>query len=1732
MYTSLHNHTHWSNNSLGFTDSIIKEQDLIQKAYDLGLNGVSITEHECVSSSIKAIQYYNSMKLERDFKLILGNEIYLLSEEEDNALRRINVEEYNNESEENYEETFNGDYYHFVLNALDNEGHKQIRELSSRAWKRAYKYKVWRRPTYYSDLEDVIKSNQGHVVGSTACFTKGQKVRTKRGEINIENITSNDFIMNSKGEWEKINYPTNREYKDKGNIIKFTKEPLPITCTKNHKFLIYDVKNKGLIWKEAQYLTKNDYCLEPIASTIYSNNNIIDIEDFKEIVNYREKTIGKQNYKKNMFRLPSKIKITNEVMRTFGLWLADGHISINEENKKYEVGFTFSKKEFNNYYNGFVDKALKEFGITKPYICLREEKNRVDLSINCVEFVLLFKNIFGISHAQTKHIPEKLKNISKDLNAELFLGYELGDGYFRYRKSNQSGEVVSASISNQLTKDFEQLCISLNLSGSITITEQKNDEWGNHKKSYYLTFYNAILGKKLQKITHISHEELMSLLYEATKEKRGKYDFIKVKDAKYRIKKVISNDKVEINETVYCLNTPSHNFVLNNIIVHNCLGGVIPHAILAQNYERANNAIQYFDDLFGHGNFYLEMQPCYQSNTEQMTVNKYLWDIGHKLDIPCIATTDSHYLTKESSFAHKVLLNAKDSQGVRETEDFYATTYLMNADELRDYLKLSFNDEEINTIFNNTNKIYDRVVGYNFEHAPIIPMIPLNKIPNFEKTDRYKEYYDKYTEFAYYANISLSECPYNALNDDLKQLIYQDQYFFYRIEKSLYELVEKKGKDVEIYIDRLNKEFKELRLISSNFDSSMASYYTCMSEIINIIWESDSFSMPSRGSGMGYLVCYLLEITQIDPVPLGDYAPHWRHNSAERGYSIPDIDDDSQNSRRESIIENIVKYFGEDRVLNVLTVSTLSAKTAIEKTFKGLKKLGLNISDDTIGYIKSLVPTERGQIWSLKDCFEGNADKGRKKVQELINEIDKYDGAKECALLFEGLIINRGIHASGVLIGNHNYVNEIACMRSPNGVLCSCYDLHDAEYCGWTKVDILTIKTSDKIRKTMDLLIEHGHMEWQGSLKKTYWKYLHPDVLDYDTYEMWEMIKQIYSIFQFDTPVAVKSLNQVEPHSVMDLSATNSLLRLMAENGKEAPLSKYVRYKNNIQSWYDDMTEYGLTKEEQEVLKEHLSGSYGLADSQEKAMLLSMDNRISGFTLKESNNLRKAIAKKRADVLEQTKAMFFEKGKELGTSDKMLNYVWEEEFAMSFGYSFSQLHSYAYSVIALQELNLNYYYPSVYWNTACLTIESQSDEQDGKGNADYGKIAKAIYKMKKFGVEVLQPNINKSDISFTPNEEDNTILFGLGGISGINTEIAKVIIDKRPYKNFDDFYEKHHFKGSLITKSKFITLIKSGCFDETDDRITTMKWLSVYENPKKESLTTANIDNAIKLGVTIDKELLKVYKFKKYVLSNQFFYCNDPKYKSKKHYLVEEEFALPYFQEICMDNLKEEIDYYYTNEGLIVVDKSLEKALSPYMDKLKDLINTQEFIDEYNKLTWKNAYIEMCGTEDVNKWSFESISFYANSDHELNGINYTNYNISHFNDLSEEPTFIEKSYGKRSWKQYNIARICGTVLDRKDNDHFINILTPDNEVVSVKFNDGQYNYYKQTISNEFEKDENYFKRGTMLMISGYRRGEDEFVAKRYKNSVFCHTLIKIKNVNADKTLDLQLNRLGEDEDDN
>lgn len=542
--------------------------------------------------------------------------------------------------------------------------------------------------------------------------------------------------------------------------------------------------------------------------------------------------------------------------------MADGHISIHKDRHKYEIGFTFNDKEFEVYYNGFVKKALLDLGLTENdyNINKRPEQHRVDLSINKVEFCLFMKSLFGVSHADNKYIPQQLLNISEDFDTELFFGYFLGDGYFRYRQA-QGGEIVTASVSKQLIKDFEQVGLSLQLSGSITISKKHVDKNNtNHQQSYYLTYSNTTLGKTLTKEENISHERLMEIFSEGKKKLPQFVDFINIDETQYRIKKVKSNKIIDINEKVYCLNTNSHNFILNNIIVHNCLGGELSintmNLIAAEKIgdkigaETAHNNIVNFvlwcKELFGE-DFYIECAPA--SSRDQVMVNQRLISIAHAFGVKMVIGSDAHYLKKEDRYVHKAYLNSKG--GEREVDAFYEFAYLQNNEEIFENLQASnFDRAFVEQMFENSIEIYDKIENYSLEHKQVIPRV---EVEDYEKK----------------VDACLNE-KYPILSSMLQS---DDKVERYWVNKCLNKLG-KLGKNNDIYFSRLEEEADIKKIISEKLETNMFAYPVTLQHYVDMFWECGSMVGAGRGSSCSGLNHYLLGITQLDPIQWE--LPFWR----------------------------------------------------------------------------------------------------------------------------------------------------------------------------------------------------------------------------------------------------------------------------------------------------------------------------------------------------------------------------------------------------------------------------------------------------------------------------------------------------------------------------------------------------------------------------------------------------------------------------------------------------------------------------------------------------------------------------------------------------------------------------------------------------------------------------------------------------------------------------------------
>lgn len=794
--------------------------------------------------------------------------------------------------------------------------------------------------------------------------------------------------------------------------------------------------------------------------------------------------------------------------------------------------------------------------------------------------------------------------------------------------------------------------------------------------------------------------------------------------------------------------------------------------------------------------------------------------------------------------------------------------------------------------------------------------------------------------------------------------------------------------------------------------------------------------------------------------------------------------------------------------------------------------------------MSSMIKVERGIQWSLEDCFYGNKEKKREPIKELVEEVNKYPGLKDIIFSINGLISRRGQHASGVYLFNkEGFMNYNALMRSPNGSLTTQFDMEDSDYQGCLKYDNLSTEATDKIRKTLDLLLEYGYIEDKGSLKETYNFYLHPDKLDYETKTMWAELSnnEIIDAFQMNTAVGQDALKKIKPTNLVELAHVSSLMRLMGEKGKINPIDKYVSYKNDINLWYSEMNKYNLSEQEQRYFEQYLLKYFGVAATQEDVMRICMDKNLCGLSLKEANKVRKAIAKKKASMIDEIKELVKSKCR----NSNIFNYIWSEIISPQLGYSFSINHTTPYAIICIQEMNLYHNFPHVFWNCACLTTSaakaveedaeeiremiregydeiefSEEDDDDGEGkkkkasSSNYDKIAIAIGEIKSKGITVDLPDINKSMLEFTPDVERNTILYGMKGITNVSDELINVIIENRPYNSFKDFKSK-----VKTTKTVLINLIKAGCFDAIDeDRVSLMKKYIIEVSKPKATLNLRNFQALNKYNLLPNELNDCKYAF----VMNKLL----KEHKKDDCYFIITEDLFPYFENQYGSDYIEIVD----NESCIhqkVWDKNIYQVV---MSKARDYIkmNIPDLLDKYNKILFDEEWNKYC-LGSLSKWEMDSVSFYF-SQHELGNVNLSNYGISHFKQLEAEPTPIRFF---KYYPIYEIHQIAGTVLGKNKIKSTITILDADGSVITVKFRKEYFNIYDKQLSEKREDgtkkviEKSWFKRGNKLVIAGYRKDKD-FIPKTYSSTPF-KTLYNIVEIDNNNRLSLRECRIGDDE---
>ena len=385
----------------------------------------------------------------------------------------------------------------------------------------------------------------------------------------------------------------------------------------------------------------------------------------------------------------------------------------------------------------------------------------------------------------------------------------------------------------------------------------------------------------------------------------------------------------------------------------------------------------------------------------------------------------------------------------------------------------------------------------------------------------------------------------------------------------------------------------------------------------------------------------------------------------EKYSPLKDIDIDLAPSKRPAIFEAIRKERGELGLIQVATFGTEGTKSAILTACRGYRSEDYpdGIDVDLAQYMSSLVPQERGFLWSINDVVYGNEEKDRKPVAPFIREVNNYPGLLNIIMSIEGLVNKRSSHASGVILYGEDPFETASFMRTPSGDLITCYDLHKAEAAGDTKYDFLVTEISDKIIKCFDLLVADKIIDNLG-LRNLYNKYIHPEVMDTTDERIWEHLAagDVLDVFQFNTGVGLAIAKKLKPQNPMEMTAANAMMRLMSEKDKESQQDRFVRIqKQGLDVFDEEMRQARFTSEQRALMHKHCDQYYGCCALQEQMMELLMD--VAGFTLGDANTARKIVGKKQMSKIPELREKVYG-----GFDDvKVANYFWENAIAPQLG---------------------------------------------------------------------------------------------------------------------------------------------------------------------------------------------------------------------------------------------------------------------------------------------------------------------------------------------------------------------------------------------------------------------------------------------------------------------------------
>ena len=784
-----------------------------------------------------------------------------------------------------------------------------------------------------------------------------------------------------------------------------------------------------------------------------------------------------------------------------------------------------------------------------------------------------------------------------------------------------------------------------------------------------------------------------------------------------------------------------------------CLAGEIPQALLAGDYEKAKNLARYYEDLFGKGNYYIEIQD--HGLDEQRTVLPLLVRLSRETGIPLVATNDAHYLEKEDSRMQHILICIQTNKTVNDDDVLEFGTdefYVKSTDEM--YELFSAWPEACE----NTNRIAE-MCSFDFEFG-------VTKLPYFVAPDGMdnKEYFVKLCRDG---------------------------------------LLRRYGADVpEDIRARLDYEISIIDRMGYIND------YLIVFDFINYAKSQGIPVGPGRGSGAGSLAAYCVGITNIDPIKYNLLFE--RFLNPER-VSMPDFDIDFCYERRQEVIDYVIRKYGADHVAQIVTFGTMAARAAIRDVGRVL-----DMPYGTVDGIAKLVPMEPKMTLTralsisreLKARYDADP-----QVKELI----------DMSLKLEGMPRHASTHAAGVVI-TREAADEYVPLATNDGNPVTQFTMTTIEELGLLKMDFLGLRTLTVIDDAEKMIRKR---EPGFSM----------DAVPYDDQRVYAMLNagETEGVFQMESGGMTQAVMGLQSKSLEDIIAIISLYR----PGPMESIPTYIANRHNP----------GNVKYKTPQLEHILDVTNGCIVYQEQVMQICRE--LAGFSYGQADLVRRAMSKKKHDVMEKERQHFVhgntEPGHECagcvanGISETVANAIFDDMSSFA-SYAFNKAHAAAYAVVAYQTAYLKRHYPREFMAALLTSVLDNT-----------GKVIEYTAECQRMGIRVLPPDINASDAGFTVEGKD--IRFGLLALKNVGRNLIATVVRERsgtPYRSLYDFCKRLH--GTEINRRAVESMIKSGAFDNLEAKRRSM--MDGVEGILKsvESEARRNLDGQIDLFGALDGE--------------------------------------------------------------------------------------------------------------------------------------------------------------------------------------------------------------------------------------------------------------------------------------